>query len=113
MFSFHPQLNVDSFKTLEKEFSECLQIWTEDTGKDAAQDLWMKSNFSFHFNQPQNSIPDVVIWMFKNGRRAAYVRIPTYKILWSEQKQMRGKNCGALRTFWMQVRTSIYFKINY
>ena len=51
MFSFHPQLNVDSFKTLEKEFSECLQIWTEDTGKDAAQDLWMKSNFS-HFDLP-------------------------------------------------------------
>ncbi|GFO37984.1 dysferlin [Plakobranchus ocellatus] len=48
--------------------------------------------------EPQNSMPDVVIWMLSGQKRIAYYRIPAYDLLYSEDAQKRGKHCGQLMT---------------
>ncbi|KAM6949272.1 LOW QUALITY PROTEIN: dysferlin [Aplochiton taeniatus] len=50
--------------------------------------------------EPQNSLPDVVIWMMQGDRRVAYHRIPAHSVLFS--KQHCGKHCGQLQTVFMK-----------
>ncbi|KAL4660943.1 dysferlin [Arapaima gigas] len=50
--------------------------------------------------EPQNSLPDIVIWMLQGDRRLAYHRIPAYEVLFSQG--YCGKNCGKLQTIFMK-----------
>lgn len=56
--------------------------------------------FSF---QPQNSIPDLIIWMLVDGRREAYVRIPSHEIMYSPGEDCIGKQCGKTSTYLLKV----------
>ena len=53
--------------------------------------------------QPQNSMPDVVIWMMSGEKRIAYHRIPAYDLLYSPHEAARGKCCGQVLDRFMQV----------
>lgn len=54
--------------------------------------------------QPQNSMPDVIIWMLRGEKRVAYARVPANQILYSEfSEQACGKHCGKTQTIFMQV----------
>eukprot|EP00058_Branchiostoma_floridae_P024963 XP_002610453.1 hypothetical protein BRAFLDRAFT_124267 [Branchiostoma floridae] len=48
--------------------------------------------------EPQNSIPDVMIWMITGGSRRAYCRIPAHQVLFSTNPGCTGKYCGQLQT---------------
>ncbi|XP_055863087.1 myoferlin-like isoform X4 [Biomphalaria glabrata] len=48
--------------------------------------------------EPQNSMPDVVIWMLSGQKRIAYYRIPAYDLLYNEDENFRGRSCGKLVT---------------
>ena len=50
--------------------------------------------FIFFYFQPQNCMPDVVIWMISGDKRVAYHRIPAYDVLFSANEDARGKACG-------------------
>ncbi|XP_035282106.1 dysferlin isoform X7 [Anguilla anguilla] len=50
--------------------------------------------------EPQNSLPDIVIWMLQGDRRLAYHRIPAHEVLFSQDHC--GKNCGQLQTIFMK-----------
>ncbi|KAJ8392183.1 hypothetical protein AAFF_G00077510 [Aldrovandia affinis] len=50
--------------------------------------------------EPQNSLPDIVIWMLQGDRRVAYHRIPAHEVLFSQD--YCGKNCGQLQTILMK-----------
>ncbi|XP_076829497.1 dysferlin isoform X7 [Brachyhypopomus gauderio] len=50
--------------------------------------------------EPQNSIPDIVIWMLQGDRRVAYHRIPAHEVLFSQG--YCGKHCGQLQTLFMK-----------
>ncbi|XP_061619874.1 dysferlin isoform X3 [Phyllopteryx taeniolatus] len=50
--------------------------------------------------EPQNSLPDIVIWMLQGERRVAYHRIPAHTVLYSERHA--GKHCGQLQTVFLK-----------
>lgn len=53
--------------------------------------------------QPQNSFPDIVIWMLQGDRRVAYHRIPAHTVLFS--KEHSGRHCGQLQTIFLKAHT--------
>ncbi|XP_055360624.1 dysferlin isoform X3 [Betta splendens] len=50
--------------------------------------------------EPQNSLPDIIIWMLQGDRRVAYHRIPAHTVLFSQQRC--GKHCGQLQTVFLK-----------
>uniref|UniRef100_A0A3Q2YKB9 Myoferlin n=1 Tax=Hippocampus comes TaxID=109280 RepID=A0A3Q2YKB9_HIPCM len=54
-------------------------------------------------DEPQNSMPDVIIWMLRGEKRVAFARIPAHRILYSNfSEQACGKHCGRTQTIFMQ-----------
>ncbi|XP_039994727.1 myoferlin isoform X2 [Xiphias gladius] len=53
--------------------------------------------------EPQNSMPDVIIWMLRREKRVAFARVPANQILYSDfSEQAYGKHCGRTQTIFMQ-----------
>uniref|UniRef100_A0A3Q0SXZ4 Myoferlin n=1 Tax=Amphilophus citrinellus TaxID=61819 RepID=A0A3Q0SXZ4_AMPCI len=53
--------------------------------------------------EPQNSMPDVIIWMLRGEKRVAYARVPANQILYSNfSDEACGKHCGKTQTILMQ-----------
>ncbi|XP_008293915.1 dysferlin isoform X1 [Stegastes partitus] len=50
--------------------------------------------------EPQNSLPDIVIWMLQGDRRVAFHRIPAHSVIFSQQHC--GKHCGQLQTVFLK-----------
>lgn len=44
--------------------------------------------------EPQNSLPDVIIWMISGSTRIAYHRIPAYQVMFSPRQEACGEHCG-------------------
>uniref|UniRef100_A0A4X2M035 Dysferlin n=1 Tax=Vombatus ursinus TaxID=29139 RepID=A0A4X2M035_VOMUR len=54
-------------------------------------------------DEPQNSLPDIVIWMLQGDKRMAYHRVPAHEILFSRSgAKCCGKNCGKLQTIFLK-----------
>ncbi|XP_053112314.1 dysferlin isoform X4 [Hemicordylus capensis] len=68
---------------------------------DQAED-WL-SRLKAMAEEPQNSLPDIVIWMLRGERRVAYSRIPAREVLFSKNgAHCCGKNCGQLQTIFLK-----------
>ncbi|XP_077469193.1 myoferlin-like isoform X2 [Stigmatopora argus] len=53
--------------------------------------------------EPQNSLPDVIIWMLRGEKRVAYARVPALDILYSDfSDEACGKHCGRTQTIFMK-----------
>ncbi|XP_051578034.1 dysferlin-like isoform X2 [Myxocyprinus asiaticus] len=50
--------------------------------------------------EPQNSLPDIIVWMLQGDRRVAYHRIPAHQVLFSQG--YCGKHCCQLQTVFMK-----------
>lgn len=58
----------------------------------------------WHRVQPQNSMPDVIIWMLRGEKRVAYSRIPAHQVLYSTySEQACGRHCGKTQTVFLTV----------
>ncbi|XP_066543887.1 fer-1-like protein 6 [Amia ocellicauda] len=57
----------------------------------------------FLVDEPQHTIPDMFIWMLSSNKRVAYARIPAKDILYSENENERGKDCGKIKTLFLKV----------
>lgn len=53
--------------------------------------------------QPQDTIPDVFVWMLCGGKRVAYTRIPAQNIIYSLVEEERGKDSGRMQTVFLRV----------
>ena len=65
--------------------------------------LELSLSLAFLAVQPQNSVPDVVIWMLSDNKRVAVQRIPSHDLMYSAVGKCRGKNCGRLQTLYLTV----------
>ncbi|XP_062065628.1 dysferlin isoform X17 [Lepus europaeus] len=53
--------------------------------------------------EPQNSLPDIIIWMLQGDKRVAYQRVPAHQVLFSRRgASFCGKNCGKLQTIFLK-----------
>ncbi|XP_033126409.1 myoferlin-like isoform X5 [Anneissia japonica] len=53
--------------------------------------------------EPQNSMPDVVIWMISGSSRIAYYRIPAYEILYSSRDpDACGRYCAKIQSIFLK-----------
>uniref|UniRef100_A0A4W6DL90 Myoferlin n=1 Tax=Lates calcarifer TaxID=8187 RepID=A0A4W6DL90_LATCA len=53
--------------------------------------------------EPQNSMPDVIIWMLRGEKRVACSRIPAHQILFSTySEQACGQHCGKTQTVFLK-----------
>jgi len=59
--------------------------------------------------QPQNSLPDVIIWMISGSTRIAYDRIPAYQVMFSPREEACGKYCG--KTIEIEMKVIHLFRI--
>ncbi|KAJ7341375.1 hypothetical protein JRQ81_005398 [Phrynocephalus forsythii] len=57
----------------------------------------------FLADEPQHSIPDVLLWMISNNKRIAYARIPSKDILYSIVDEEMGKDCGKVKTVFLRL----------
>ncbi|XP_061425557.1 otoferlin-like isoform X3 [Lethenteron reissneri] len=58
----------------------------------------------FLADEPQDSIPDVFVWMLVNKtKRVAYARIPAKDILYSIVEEETGKDCGKVKTLFLRL----------
>ncbi len=55
--------------------------------------------------KPQNSIPDVIIWMLSGNERTAYHRIPANELIYSTNEDYKGELCGKVQTIVLKVWT--------
>ncbi|XP_031569345.1 otoferlin-like [Actinia tenebrosa] len=53
--------------------------------------------------EPQDTIPDVFIWMLCGGKRVAYSRIPAQNIVYSLVEEERGKDSGRMQTVFLRL----------
>ncbi|XP_006880933.1 PREDICTED: dysferlin isoform X5 [Elephantulus edwardii] len=54
-------------------------------------------------SEPQNSLPDIIIWMLQGDKRVAYQRVPAHEVLFSRRgTSYCGKNCGKLQTIFLK-----------
>ncbi|KAF5911212.1 hypothetical protein HPG69_019580 [Diceros bicornis minor] len=62
------------------------------------------ASFSVHpRDQPQNSMPDIIIWMIRGEKRLAYARIPAHQVLYSTSGENAcGKYCGKTQTVFLK-----------
>lgn len=112
---------LDKLKMLAEEVGDCIRLLSCARWDMTPFDLSAhKSRFNHTFLcprrvQPQNSMPDVIIWMLRGEKRVAYSRIPAQQILYSTySEQACGRHCGKTQAIFMQVHdsTRIGHKIN-
>ena len=53
--------------------------------------------------QPQNSVPDVIIWMLSGNKRVAVHRIPSHLLMHSPKAKACGKLCKKIQTIFLLV----------
>ncbi|KGL90028.1 Otoferlin, partial [Charadrius vociferus] len=104
-FSFKRQCNNHRIT----EFSDDAKAIVQQQKKKMPLDEMMRETQSFIdkirflVDEPQNTVPDVFIWMLSSNKRVAYARVPAKTILYSPAKEQRGKDCGKIKTHFLKL----------
>ncbi|XP_046858767.1 otoferlin-like [Xenia sp. Carnegie-2017] len=54
-------------------------------------------------SEPQDSLPDIFIWMLCGNKRVAYTRVPAQHVLYSLVEEERGKDSGRMQTLFLRL----------
>jgi hypothetical protein len=57
----------------------------------------------FLVEDPQQSMPDVFIWVISSGKRTAYQRIPARDLIYSIVDEESGRDCGRVQTLFLKL----------
>uniref|UniRef100_A0A8C5JGA0 Dysferlin n=1 Tax=Junco hyemalis TaxID=40217 RepID=A0A8C5JGA0_JUNHY len=105
--STHLDQNLFRFRSthLEQILKVALRLKHENSGLsqilDQAED-WL-CRLRAMAEEPQNSLPDIIIWMLQGYKRVAFARIPAHQVLYSRNiPNCCGRNCGKLQTIFLK-----------
>ncbi|NXD70995.1 DYSF protein, partial [Eolophus roseicapillus] len=105
--STHLDQNLYRFRSsnLEQIVKTALKLKHEDSSLSAALEQaedWLP-RLKAMAEEPQNSLPDIVIWMLQGDKRVAYARVPAHEVLFSRNiSNCCGRNCGKLQTIFLK-----------
>ncbi|XP_055370842.1 otoferlin-like [Condylostylus longicornis] len=57
----------------------------------------------FLISDPQDSLPDIFIWLIAGGKRYAYRRIPSRDLIYSDVEEESGIHCGKIQTIFLKL----------
>ncbi|XP_076388298.1 otoferlin isoform X5 [Megachile rotundata] len=57
----------------------------------------------FLLEDPQDSLPDIFVWVISSGRRVAYQRIPGRDLIYSIVDEECGRYCGKVQTMFLKL----------
>ncbi|KAK7913699.1 hypothetical protein WMY93_013910 [Mugilogobius chulae] len=57
----------------------------------------------FLVEEPQHTVPDLFIWLMSNNKRIAYARVKARDILYSDNAETSGINCGKIQTLFLKT----------
>uniref|UniRef100_A0A8C4UIC5 Fer-1 like family member 6 n=1 Tax=Falco tinnunculus TaxID=100819 RepID=A0A8C4UIC5_FALTI len=101
--------NTYSLSWLQEAMSSDAKGIVQQQKKKMSLDEMMRETQSFIdkirflVDEPQNTVPDVFIWMLSNNKRLAYARVPAKNILYSPVKEQKGKDCGKIKTHFLKL----------
>ncbi|XP_051998242.1 fer-1-like protein 6 isoform X2 [Xyrauchen texanus] len=73
------------------------------TVKEMLQEVQkIKKKLRFLVEEPQHTLPDVFVCMVSNNKRLAYARIPARHLLFSDNPEQRGRDCGKIKTLFLK-----------
>ncbi|XP_072783933.1 dysferlin isoform X10 [Taeniopygia guttata] len=105
--STHLDQNLFRFRSthLEQILKVALRLKHDNSGLsqilDQAED-WL-CRLRAMAEEPQNSLPDIIIWMLQGDKRVAFARIPAHQVLYSRNiSNCCGRNCGKLQTIFLK-----------
>nr|XP_041571492.1 dysferlin isoform X6 [Taeniopygia guttata] len=105
--STHLDQNLFRFRSahLEQILKVALRLKHDNSGLsqilDQAED-WL-GRLRAMAEEPQNSLPDIIIWMLQGDKRVAFARIPAHQVLYSRNiSNCCGRNCGKLQTIFLK-----------
>ncbi|XP_028846543.1 fer-1-like protein 6 isoform X2 [Denticeps clupeoides] len=56
----------------------------------------------FIVEEPQHTVPDVFVWLLSNNKRVAYARVNSRHLLYSENPEEVGRDCGKIQTLFLK-----------
>lgn len=92
---------LDKFKLLNKKMYAIMEKVNDVVSLIEAYTT-LEKEMATLMNDPQHSLPDVIIWMISGGKRMAYARIPAMEILHCDDDFKSGVNCGILQTVFLR-----------
>ncbi|XP_076821667.1 myoferlin-like isoform X3 [Clavelina lepadiformis] len=100
------QQRTKTFKAIADEAADLRQNCTDaHVAMQAITDFQERLHIVAY--EPQNSLPDVIIWMITGNKRIAFARIPAYNILHAREKpEYSGRFCSKPQTICLRYPTS-------
>ncbi|XP_053367599.1 myoferlin-like [Clarias gariepinus] len=96
------KLRDNTLKNILTSAEHLLQMGANITESLPTIDGWL-DRLKQLAEEPQNSMPDVVIWMLRGKKRVAYSRIPAHQVLYSEHSEAAcGQYCGKTQTIFLK-----------
>ena len=75
-----------------------------ETLKDRlARSIEMREKISRLLEDPQDTLPDIFIWMLVNKKRIAYARLPARRVIYSIVEEECGKDCSKIQTLFLTL----------
>ena len=75
-------------ETLKDRLSRCIE---------------MRQKLDKILSDPQDTLPDIFIWMLINKRRIAYARLPARRVIYSIVEEECGKDCAKIQTLFLTL----------
>ncbi|XP_078094608.1 myoferlin-like [Mustelus asterias] len=92
---------IDLLKKIKKSADKLREKNVNVEDKLPEVEEWLEK-LSSVVQEPQNSLPDVILWMLSGEKRVAYARIKAHSVLFSKDSEKScGKYCGKLQTVFM------------
>uniref|UniRef100_A0AAY4B2F1 C2 domain-containing protein n=1 Tax=Denticeps clupeoides TaxID=299321 RepID=A0AAY4B2F1_9TELE len=78
---------------------------------------WEDQTYRLHYSNvldriatafPQHTVPDVFVWLLSNNKRVAYARVNSRHLLYSENPEEVGRDCGKIQTLFLKAKLDVY-----